>query len=482
MTRLKGLDATFLYVETERMPMHIGSVQILEIPAERRETFLAEFKQLVRSRSHLLPYLTRRLVNAPLQIDHPSWVSCEPDYDAHIEHVALPPPGDMSQLEFAVAQLHGRPLDRTRPLWKTYYIDGLRNGRAAYFNVVHHACLDGLAGQAAVDVLTDATEAVAVPAKREPAQQPEATPPEGWFDSGAVSIARAARGLDAFIRLGRRVLAPADSTTGLLAPATPLNRAISAARAYAVLRISMDDVKAIGKVHGCSINDVFLTICGGALRCYLLRKDGLPSASLLAGVPVSLRRAGDRTLDNQVTMMRVALATQIEDPIARLRAVHAACVDAKAIAQDLAEILPANPPMAAAPWLGRGAARLWELSGAADYLPPPVNLVISNVPGPGAVRYSNGARMLTHFPVSVPAHGSAVNITAQSYAGHFDIGVTACAKSMPDVTQLRDDLLRAYIDLRVLVLKRRLDVRSLHTGAADGTVERRCVQAELKVA
>jgi WS/DGAT/MGAT family acyltransferase len=249
-----------------------------------------------------------------------------------------------------------------------------------------------------------------------------------------------------------------------------------------MLRISMGDVRAIGKVHDCSINDVFLTICAGALRSYLLRKNALPEASLIAGVPVSLRRADDRTPDNQVTMTRVALATQIADPIARLVAIHASCLDAKALAHDLKEILPADPRMFAAPWFGQAAARLWEIAGAADYLPALVNVVISNVPGPRDIRYSNGARMLTHFPVSVPAHGTGANITVQSYAGHFDIGVTACAKTMPDIEQFRDDLLHAYIDLRARVLNRRVDVRRLHQPACDIAVERRCAPAELKVA
>jgi WS/DGAT/MGAT family acyltransferase len=476
MTRLKGLDATFLYVETERMPMNIGSVQVIDVPAERRDTFFAEFKQMIRSRSHLLPYLTHRVENAPLQIDHPNWRAVEPDYDAQIEHVALPAPGDMLQLEQTVAGLHARPLDRTRPLWKIYYIDGLAGGRSAYFNVVHHACLDGLAGQTAVDVLTDAAEYVVAKApEREPTP---AVPAQRRVDNAALSMTRS---IDAWMRLGKRALAPKrTSDAELIAPSTPLNRAIGAARAYALLRVSMSDVKAIGKVYGCSINDVFLTICGGALRAYLLRKVALPAASLIAGVPVSLRRADDRTIDNQVTMMRVPLATHIANPVARLVAIHASSLEAKALAQDVADALPADLRIPAAPWFGQAAARLWERSGAANYVPSLVNVVISNVPGPRDVRYSNGARMLTHFPVSVPAHGTGANITVQSYAGHFDIGITACAETMPDVALFRDDLLRAYIDMRALVLKRRMDVRTLPK--RDDVVERRCAQAELKVA
>lgn len=484
MNQLKGLDAGFLYAETTRMPMHIGSVQMFEPPAGRCDDFFAGMKRMVRTRSALLPYMTQRIEHAPLQIDHPGWVACEPDYDAHIERVELPPPGDVPQLEQIVASLHARPLDRSRPLWKIYYVDGFADGRVAYFNVVHHACLDGLAGQAAVDVLTDAAPTII----DAPAPLPANALPnrrglfERLLDRGAESIADTARSIDAFMRIGTHLASrPIGESAPLLAPSTPINRTIGAERRYAVLRVSLADVKAIGKVHGCSVNDVFLTMCGGALRAYLSRAGVLPDASLLAGVPVSVRRPDDRTMNTQVTMMRVALGTQIADPVARLLAIHASAIDAKELAQHLNALLPTNPRLLGAPWLGRAAAQLWERSGAANYVPPLINVVISNVPGPRTIRYSNGARMLTHFPVSIPAHGTGMNITVQSYAEHFDIGITACAATMPDLSSFRDDLLRAYIDLRARVLNRTFDVRTLHP-APPRAIERRCLQRELLVA
>ena len=145
------------------------------------------------------------------------------------------------------------------------------------------------------------------------------------------------------------MLAPGGSALAAFAPNTPINRAIEAARAYAMVRISLTDVKAIGKLHACSINDVFLTLCGSALRAYLLRRGALPDASLIAGVPVSVRRPGDRTMNTQVTMMRVSLATQIDDPIARLAAVHASSDAAKAMAQDINALVPADVRVPGAP-------------------------------------------------------------------------------------------------------------------------------------
>ena len=496
MSQLKGLDASFLYVETARMPMHIGTVQMLDVPSARREHFFHELKELVRSRSHLLPYLTHRVKDAPLQIDHPSWIACDVDYDIHVERVLLPPPGDMRTLEQTVAELHARLLDRSRPLWKMYYIEGLADGRTACFNVVHHACVDGLSGQLAINALTDAT------ADRVDTANPELPTPteihpthpnsgerllhaiDSWVHGGIESIAATARSIDALARIGTRLLAAptAGPTSAWRAPATPLNRTIGATRGFAALRISLIDVKAIGKARGCSANDVFLAICGAALRAYLSRNGALPSASLIAGVPVSVRRPDDLTMNTQVAMMRVALGTQIDDAVARLTAIHAAAAEARSLVADLAAVLPSNPRFLGMPWIERGASRLWELSGAANVVPPLINLVISNVPGPRAIRYLNGARVLTLFPVSIPAHGSAMNITAHSYAEYFEIGVTACAETVPDIEQFRDDLLRAYIDLRARVLQHHYDVRTAPQGRPDVAAERRWLTAGREVA
>jgi len=485
MYRLNGTDASFLYAETARMPMHIGSVQLIDVPADRRATFFDDLKTLIRSRAERLRYIDHRLTHAPLQLDHPSWSPCDVDYDAHVERVDAPQPGGIDQLERVVAELHATPLDRSRPLWKTYYIDGLEHGRAAYFNVVHHACLDGVSGQMAVDALTDATPH-ATPAKspvRHAAVDP--APSRGAFasllDAQFDSLARAARGVDAAFRIGGRALtAMQRRASNWFAPPTPINRAIGPLRNYAMLRISLTDARAIGKAHDCSINDVLLTLCGGALRRYLAARGALPDRELIAGVPVSTRGAGDRTLNTQVSMMRVGLATHCEDPLERLGAVHASAADAKAEAQDLATLIAASPRMPALPWFGRVTAALLDWSDAADYVPPWINLVISNVPGPRAVRYSNGARMLTHFPVSIPAHGAAVNITAQSYAEHFDIGITACARTVPDVALLRDSLRDAYIELRARVLRRGVDARELQRALP--SIERRCGTSERLVA
>ena len=488
MNRLNGTDASFLYAETARMPMHIGSVQMIDVPADRRATFFGDLKSLMRARAERLRYIDHRLEHAPLQLDHPSWAPCEVDYDAHVERIEAPAPGDITQLERVVANLHAAPLDRSRPLWKTYYIDGLEHGRAAYFNVIHHACLDGVSGQTAVDVLTDPSPHGPQPKSttlRASHCATQAAPPRSalgnLLDAQFDALANTARGVDAALRMSRRALSALQRRNGAwFAPPTPINRAIGPLRNYAMLRISLTDARAIGKAHDCSINDVLLTLCGGALRNYLATRGALPEREMIAGVPVSMRSAGDKTLNTQVSMMRVGLATNVADPLERLAAVHASAVAAKNEAHDFAVLAAASPWLPALPWFGRIAAAAWDASDAADYVPPWVNLVISNVPGPRSVRYSNGARMLTHFPVSIPAHGAAVNITAQSYAEYFDIGITACARAVPNVALLRDALRDAYIELRTRVLRRGVDVREIQRALPN--VERRCSTYERLVA
>jgi diacylglycerol O-acyltransferase / wax synthase len=483
MNRLNGTDASFLYAETARMPMHIGSVQLIDVPNDRRATFFDDVKALYRARADRLRYIDHRLTQAPLQLDHPRWTACDVDFDEHLQRIEVRPPGDIAQLERVVADLHATPLDRSRPLWKTYYIDGLEHGRAAYFNVIHHACLDGVSGQAAVDALTDPTpSADSAPPPRADRDVPDQKPLGDWVDAGFDSLLRAARGIDAAMRLSRRALTTMQrrGPAAWVAPVTPINRAIGPLRTYAMLRISLTDTRAIGKSRNCSINDVLLTLCGGALRRYLSMRGALPDRELIAGVPVSTRDANDQTLNTQVSMMRVGLATHLDDPLERLAAIHAAVQEAKSEAHDVAALTAASPRLPALPWFGRAAATLWDATGAADWVAPWINLVISNVPGPRAIRYSSGARMLTHFPVSIPAHGAALNITAQSYAEHFDIGITACAQTVPDVVVLRDALRGAYIELRTRVLRRGLDVRELQRALPD--VERRCGTNERLVA
>jgi diacylglycerol O-acyltransferase / wax synthase len=219
--------------------------------------------------------------------------------------------------------------------------------------------------------------------------------------------------------------------------------------------LPLADVKLIGKATGTSLNDVFLAVCSGALRRYLERTGELPAESLIAGCPVSLRRPGDNAANNQVTMMMVSLATDEADPVKRLLEIGYSSRQAKGFVADIARSYDADLALPGLPGMVRGGVAVVEAAGLADTTMArmPCNVVVSNVPGPRQPLYSLGAKVLTHYPVSIAAHGQGVNITVQSYLDQLFFGITACAKAMADPDALRDDMLAAFAELKDRVLK-----------------------------
>ena len=471
MYKLSATDAGFLYAETPLCPMHVASVQVMALPdGVSEDEFIASLKPFIAARRHLVPYLTNRLQATPLDLDHPLWVR-DPDFDIdrHIYRVDVPAPGGQAELERTIAELHATPMDRSRPLWEMAVLcgladeDDLGDRKVAYYSRVHHACLDGMAGQAATMTLMDT----------EPQPRPIAPPPaeftqrparhdalslmvDAWRNFAVAQVDQFTgwpERLDASARLWQRAL---DSSKGLgvpqaPAPKTNFNRPIGAARTFAAGELAVADIKAVGRALNATLNDVFLAVCGGGLRRYFEAKGELPEASLIAGCPVSLRQPGDTSLNNQVTMMQVALGTDIANAKARVAAVAASARAAKATTADAAPLLSGEAALPGLPAALRNAA-LWAERTRAGDGPQSINLVISNVPGPRQTLYSNGARMLTHYPVSIAAHGTGVNLTVQSYDGVLYLGITACAKALPDADRLRDALLTEFIDLKAAVL------------------------------
>ncbi len=459
MTKLNATDAGFLYAETPVTPMSIASVQLLELPeGVTADAFIQSLKTYMSQRAHLVPYLTNKVQWADGWLDHPNWIT-DPHFDInnHIYEVAVAAPGSQRQLEQTVAQLHEQPLSRHRPLWDIAVLTGLADGRIAYYNRVHHACLDGMAAQASTQMLMDTEPShgelkTPLPATAGPSRS-NADHVLGLLESLASQAVDAFTGAPARAmarqRLWQRSLDPSRGlgAYGDRVPATILNRSIDKGRTYAMGELPMDMVKNLSKCTKSTLNDVFVSLCGGALRRYLLSHGALPSASLVAGCPVSLRKPGDKSANNQVAMMKVTLDTLEDDPVARLQTVSQSARTAKQVLADGIGLLPGD---VTAPGMGagvQGLAMLANVAPLAEWANPSVNVVISNVPGPRKRLYSNGARVLTHYPVSIPAHGNAVNITVQSYAGQLYFGVTACAKTMPDADRLRDELLAEYTSL-----------------------------------
>ena len=224
----------------------------------------------------------------------------------------------------------------------------------------------------------------------------------------------------------------------LVGPKTLFNVSITNQRAYAGRSISLAETKQLGKRLGYSLNDVVLATCGGALRRYLKEYDALPKKSLTAAVPVSLREQGNTDANNQVSMTVMTLATDVADPIERLGVIHESATAAKTLMGTFKAAIPTDFPSFGAPWLMAGLASMYGRSGLANALPPVANVAVSNVPGAQMTLYVCGARMLSYFPVSIPTHGVALNITVQSYNGSLDYGLIACRRAVPDIADLAD--------------------------------------------
>jgi WS/DGAT/MGAT family acyltransferase len=381
--------------------------------------------------------------------------------------VILPRPGTLEQLEKYVARLHSTLLDRSRPLWEIYVIEGLNTGQVAIYNKVHHAAVDGQAGVAIAKALLSGS---AVPA---PLKPPRPRPRTNRYQLGVAELAGAAisnalvqyiklfKSLPAVGRALQSVVYPVSEADGKrhltmpaglqLGPRTPLNVAITNQRSFAARSLPLAEVKAMAKRSGASLNDVVLAICAGALKRYLADYDCVPDKPLVAGVPVSLREVGNTDPNNQVSMMMVSLATTIDDPIERLMAINASANVGKKLQGNVKGAMPTDFPSLGVPWLMSGLVSLYGRSRLANRLPPIVNVAISNVPGPQFPLYFAGARLAGFFPVSIPGHGIALNMTVQSYNGSLEVGLTACRRALPDVADLADYVVEEHRQLRDLI-------------------------------
>ncbi|MGZ9030312.1 MAG: WS/DGAT/MGAT family O-acyltransferase [Burkholderiaceae bacterium] len=454
MKPLSGLDALFLHLETPATPMHVGAVHLLQLPKGYRGDFLADVKRHVGKRLPLSPVFTRQLATMPLNFANPVWVRADKvDLDRHVLRVRLPRPGTQRQLEAAVARLHAKCLPRDRPLWAFHVIEGLQSGELGFYTKIHHATLDGAAGVALAHALLDITPK-ARKVKVVP-QRPGEHPSLGDLIGTAVRTTgkqgvQIVRQLPQLARALAKLVAGGGAGFGrnlAFGPRTSFNGQIDAGRSFATASLPLDRVQKIAAAHGATINEVVLTVIGGALRGYLEAHGGVPRKSLIAAVPVSLREAGNDEATTLATMTLASLATDIADPAARLVQVRAASAAAKAVMKQLKGAVPTDFPSLGLPWLLSAAAGLYGRFGVASRLPPIANLVVSNVPGPPMPFYLAGARLKTYWPVSIVEHGVGLNITLQSYAGSLDFGLIAARSGLPNLHRLAGGLLDAFAEL-----------------------------------
>ena len=478
MTQMKHLsiiDGAFLHMESAEMPMHVGSLNLFEPPAGYRgEGFYEKVKEHVAKRMHLAPVFTRKLALMPFDLANPVWIHDDDiDLDYHVRYLVLPKPGTIVQLEALAARLHSMLLDRSRPLWEFYIIEGLADGRIGFYGKVHHAAVDGQAGVAMGTSMFDLTpEPRPVKRAREArantyqlgvaellaaalqnqlqqlVQSARLLPKVARTAIDAAREALAARsGETKDDRAKRKADAPPSRFK--LAPATPFNHSITNQRAFAAVTLPLPEIKAIGKSLGASINDVVLWLCSTALRSYLKEGRELPEQSLVAGVPISLRQEGDTTANNQVAGTLIDLGTDVADPAARMKAIQRGTAAMKKQMGTFRGVIPTDFPSLGSPWLISGLASLYGRSRIADWLRI-TNVTISNVPGSRVPVYLCGARMTDYYPLSIVVHGIALNITVQSHVDQLCFGLIACRRAVPDVHGLGDDLQRAMATLRAL--------------------------------
>lgn len=460
MKHLSGLDASFLHLETPEMPMHVGGLCLFDLPeayhGKNAKSFYDEVKEHVRQRMHLASVFTKKLAFMPFDLANPMWIDASDiDLDYHVRQITLPKPGTMAQLEAYVGRLHSSLLDRSRPLWEFYIIEGLQSGQAAFYSKVHHAALDGQGAAVMAQALLDfgpVPRVIAPPPAREPAPyQPQVrTMLKAAMNNTAAQCWRMLKGVPDALKVAGSMLMPSSQqerhSLGL-GPRTLLNVSITNQRSFSTLALPVDEVKLIGQAFGGTLNDAVLAICSGALRDYLASKGESPQKPLLAALPVSLREAGNTDLNNQVSMMQMSLASNIADPAKRMNAIVKASSAMKHSLKSIKSIMPTDFPSLGLPWLMSGLVSLYGRSRLADSIPPLANVCISNVPGPRMPLYLAGAQMVTNFPVSIVVHGLALNITVQSYNGNLDFGLIACRRALPDLANLGTLMQQAHQQL-----------------------------------
>jgi WS/DGAT/MGAT family acyltransferase len=459
MERLSGLDATFLYFETSAQHMHVSIVAVLDPSGAPGGYSFDRVQDLIASRLHLLPPFHRRLVRVPFDLHHPVWVE-DPDFDIihHVRRISCPAPGGLRELAAICARITSTPLDRSRPLWEVWVIEGLADGRFALLTKVHHCAVDGASGAELLVHLFGVERDASAPPPA-PSAPPERVPSELAMVRHAlasrvrqplemVQLARRTVAAIAGVALRRRDPETRTGATPLTAPRTRFNGAITAQRSVAFARVPLAPVKAIRKALGTTVNDVVLGICAGTLRRYLARHGELPQQPLVAVCPISVRDAKAPTRSgNLVSAMFTSLATDIADPLMRLRAIQATTRGAKEEHNAIGADMLQNWAEFAAPTMFSLAARLYARMKLADKHRPVHNLVISNVPGPPFPLYLAGAELVAAYPMGPVFEGAGLNITVFSYMGSLDFGFNAATNAVPDLWDLASCVKPAFDEL-----------------------------------
>ncbi|HUY23338.1 MAG TPA: wax ester/triacylglycerol synthase family O-acyltransferase [Acidimicrobiales bacterium] len=482
MQQMTGMDAAFLYFETPTMHMHVVGVLVLDGSGLPHGIDVEGIRTALAQRIHLIAPLRRRVVVPPGGTGHPVWIE-DPDFELsdHVSRAPLGTPVTWTDLERFVGDVAGRPLDRRRPLWEMWVVEGLDDRTVALVTKLHHSMMDGGAGGDLMASLFDLTPAVGeVPPEPTP-WRPDKIPSPPLLAARSVmslprslweaprAMAQTAGGLVDTARTWMEQRA-AGTSAPLTAPRTSLNGAITPNRSVSLTRVDLDEVREIRRAFGTTINDVVLAATATALRAYFTARQAPVARPLIAAVPVNVRAEGPDNggteLGNRVSTMMVPLPLEPDDPVERLQAVHARAVASKALhsafgPQSLENLVGFLPPTVA-----KTAARLYCGLKLARLHPPVFNLIVSNVPGPPIDLYCAGARVAGIFPMGPVMEGTALNLTVLSEANHLNVGIMACPELVPCVGEVGRGFVEAIRELAVRA--RSVSFRDHSASAATG--------------
>lgn len=455
--RLSPLDVSFLYMEEQTTPMHVGGVAIFEVPD--RGFDYERLVQLIRDRINLVPRYRQRVRWVPGHLANPVWVDDENfDVTYHVRRSALPRPGTDDQLSELAARIMSRPLDQMRPLWEMYLVEGLEGDRFAILTKTHHAMVDGAT---AVDIGQVILDSSPEPREVEPdTWSPDPEPSPADLIAGAVNeLARSPKALvdtvrtglvdvqETITQVGRSLVGVTSAARTMARPAgsSPLNVSIGGARRFATAETDLETLKRIKRAHGGTINDVVLTVLAGTLRRWLMTRAEpvTERTSVRALVPVSVRGAGDDS-GNQIAAFLCDLPVGEADPVVRLQRVRYEMETLKETGQMMGATALVGVASFTPPTVHSLGARV--VSGLSRRV---YNVVITNVPGPQFPLYAGGALMLAAYPVVPLARGQAVSIGLTSYDGGVFFGINADRDAMPDVAilaQCIDDSIAEMLD------------------------------------